>query len=229
MSDFYLFAHRGAKGYEPENTLCAFEKAIDLGAPWIELDVYLVEHDLVVIHDDRLERTTNGMGYVPAQTVSYLRSLDAGKGEKIPFLQEVVELVDGRAGLNIELKGVGTAAPVAGLLQAMFASSTWHADNILVSSFNHHELKAFAEILPEIRRGALTMSIPLDYAGFAEELGAWAVHASSEFVTPEFVDDTHRRGMKMITYTVNHPMDAVRLRKLGVDGVFTDFPDRIRL
>jgi glycerophosphoryl diester phosphodiesterase len=87
------FGHRGAAGYAPENTLASVEKAISLGADWVEVDVYAVENELVVIHDDRLERTTNGSGYIIEQSLEYLRSLDAGEGEKIPFLREIFDLV----------------------------------------------------------------------------------------------------------------------------------------
>ena len=226
MVDFFLFAHRGAKGYEPENTLSAFTKALDLGAGWIEADVYLVEDEIVVIHDDRLERTTNGSGYVTDSSLEYLRSLDAGKGQHIPFLTEVLALIDGKAGINIELKGPGTAAHVARLIDQHLAASKWHRDQFIVSSFDHPELFAFRQLMPEIRIGALTANIPLGYAEFAEPFNAWSIHASIEFINREFVDDAHQRGMKMFVYTVNHWDDYARLRELAVDGIFSDFPDR---
>jgi len=224
--DFYLFAHRGAKGHEPENTFAAFAKALDLGAEWIEADVYLVENELVVIHDDRLERTTNGTGYVTESSLEYLRSLDAGKGQRIPFLTEVLDLIEGKAGINIELKGPGTAARVASLIEQILTRTSWCRDQLIVSSFDHPELLAFAQMMPEIRVGALTGGIPLGYAEFAEQLNAWSIHASMEFLNRDFVKDAHRRDKKMFVYTVNHPDDYARLRQLGVDGVFSDFPDR---
>jgi glycerophosphoryl diester phosphodiesterase len=226
MVDFHLFAHRGAKGHEPENTLAAFAKALDLGAKWIETDVYLVENELVVIHDDRLERTTNGTGYVTESSLEYLRSLDAGKGQRIPFLTEVLDLIEGKAGINIELKGPGTAARVASLINQTLAKTGWRRDQFIVSSFDHPELLAFVRTMPEIRVGVLTANIPLGYAEFAEPFNAWSIHASMEFVNREFVEDAHRRGKKVFVYTVNHPDDYARLRKLDVDGVFSDFPDR---
>jgi len=226
MADFFLFAHRGAKGYEPENTLAAFAKAIELGASWIELDVHLVEDEVVVIHDDRLDQTTNGSGYVTESSLEYLRSLDAGNGQQIPFLTEVFDLVDGKVGLNIELKGPGTAASVASLLSQTLATSGWRRDQFIVSSFDHPELLAFARRMPEIRVGALTANIPIGYAEFAAPFHAWSIHASLEFVNREFINDAHRRGKKLFVYTVNHPDDYARLRELGVDGVFSDFPDR---
>ncbi|MEN8142989.1 MAG: glycerophosphodiester phosphodiesterase family protein, partial [Thermodesulfobacteriota bacterium] len=107
-----VIAHRGAMGYEPENTLASFRKALDLGADAIELDVYSLNDHLVIFHDDSLERTTNGQGFLLEQDFTRLRSLDAGNGEQIPTLSEVFVLIKGRVPLNIELKGPGTAGPV---------------------------------------------------------------------------------------------------------------------
>jgi len=221
------FAHRGAKGYGPENTLAAFARALELGANWVEADVYPVEGELVVFHDLRLERTTNGTGFVFRQTLPYLRSLNAGNGEKIPFLREVIDLLDGQIGLNIELKWPGTAAPVAALIDTCCRELGWHPDRFLVSSFIHSELQLFSQVLPGIRIGALTGDLPLCHAAFAEQLGAWSVHANIEFVSREFVEDAHRRNLKFFVYTVNHPEEFDWMEELGVDGVFTDYPDRL--
>ena len=225
--EFFCFFHRGASGYAPENTLLAFSKALELGARWIELDVFAVEQQLVVFHDERLERKTNGVGSVTKSSVAYLRSLDVGEGQKIPFLNEVLDLVDGAAGLNIELKGANTATLVAKALKEVLSQSMWQQNQFIVSSFDHPELLAFSSIMPEIRIGALTGGIPLGYAAFAEPLNAWSIHASIEFVSREFVEDAHVRGKKMFVYTVNHPDDFARVREMGVDGVFTDYPDRL--
>src|SRR5262245_29681827 len=116
---FLCIGHRGARGYEPENTLLSFRKALALGAPCIELDVFAVGGQLVVFHDDRLERTTNGKGFLLEHSFEELRRLDAGKGEKIPTLSEVFAAVDRRAGINIELKGRNTAKPVADFVSRM--------------------------------------------------------------------------------------------------------------
>ena len=97
--------HRGAKGYRPENTLSSVAKALEQGARYIEVDVYYVDRELLVFHDNRLERTTDGEGYLMEKTLATLRALDAGDGERIPTLLEVCQLVEGRACLNIELKG----------------------------------------------------------------------------------------------------------------------------
>jgi glycerophosphoryl diester phosphodiesterase len=225
--DFICLAHRGASGHEPENTLLAIEKAITLGAPWIEIDVYSVEDELVVIHDERLEATTNGAGIVTQQPLAYLRTLDAGKGQQIPLLREVFEVVRRRAGVNVELKGAGTAAPVVKLIHHYIADHGWHRGQILVSSFNHNELAEVRRIDPHLRLGALGYGFPPEHAKFAEDLGAVSVHTSLACVNQAFVDDAHRRGLKVFVYTVNHPDDLKRVKAMGVDGVFTDYPERV--
>src|SRR4051794_29972802 len=106
---FLIIGHRGAAGLEPENTLRSFARAIEIGVDAIELDVYCVDDRLVVIHDDTLERTTNGRGEVMKSTFAALRQLDAGRGERIPTLEEVFAAVPERLTVNVELKGSGTA------------------------------------------------------------------------------------------------------------------------
>jgi glycerophosphoryl diester phosphodiesterase len=224
-SGFICFAHRGASGYEPENTLLAIEKAISMGAPWIEIDVFAVEDELVVIHDDRLETTTNGAGYITQQSLTYLRSLDAGKGQRIPLLREVFDLVDGLVGVNVELKGPETAEPVMKLIDEYNTSPGLSYGQILVSSFNRRELIKVRHLTPDIPIGVLVRGIPRDDAAFAEDLGAVSIHAGLSFVHRAFVDDAHRRGLKVFVYTVNHRDDLARMRAMGVDGVFTNYPD----
>ncbi|HAJ25957.1 MAG TPA: glycerophosphodiester phosphodiesterase [Syntrophus sp. (in: bacteria)] len=225
MREFIFFAHRGASGYEPENTLLAFELALAMGARWIELDVYAVDGELVVIHDDRLERTTNGTGFVMDRGLAYLRSLDAGKGQKIPLLREVFDLVSDLAGVNIELKGPGTAAPASALIAAVITERRMTAEQLIVSSFNHKELLRFKDMRPEIRIGALVSGVPRRSARFAEKMGAYAVHAGMNTVSRRFVADAHHRGLKFFVYTVNTGEDLQRMRNMGVDGVFTNYPD----
>lgn len=218
--------HRGAMGYAPENTLKSIEKALELGTPWIEVDVFYVDDHLMVIHDDRLERTTNGTGYVFDKTFAYLRTLDAGGGQQIPTLEEVLDLIAGRAGINIELKGPETAAPVIKLIRKKMAKD-WDQTQFMVSSFIHHEIKKVKAIDSRIRTGALIAGVPIEYAAFAHELGAYSVNQSRGFVNSEFVRDAHRRGLKVFVYTVDHPEDMQRMQALGVDGLFSNYPDRV--
>ncbi len=225
-NDFVVFAHRGAGGHEPENTLRAIGRALDFGAKWVEVDVYAVEGELVVIHDRRLERTTNGTGRVMGRSLAYLRSLDAGKGERIPFLREVCELIEGRAGINVELKGPATAALLAAYLASLCRRRSWFRDRLVVSSFDRGELKRFHELARNVPVGLLVDGPLFRWNVFAASSGAVSVHVNRRFIDAAFVRKAHSRGLKVFVFTVNRPAEAKGLRAIGVDGIFTDFPDR---
>jgi len=220
----FRFAHRGASARAPENTLPAVEQALALGADGIEIDVYAVAGELVVIHDARLERTTNGRGRVAASSLAYLRSLDAGQGEKIPFLREVLDLVDRRALVNVELKGPGTAGPTAALVEKYVRERGWRYEDVLLSSFRRRELALARREAPRIPRGLLTRSPFLPPQRLLAEWASFSVHVRLDRVGRRFVDAVHRRGLKVFVYTVNREEDFRTLEAMGVDGVFTDFP-----
>lgn len=224
---FTVIGHRGARGHAPENTLLGIDTGIALGAPWVEFDVQRhPSGELLVIHDLTLDRTTSGRGFIDAQPFAALRALDAGQGQMIPTLDEVLDLVDQRVGVNVELKTAGgTGEAVAAALRARIAAG-WPVEKILVSSFHLPELWEFKQLAPEIPVGALLCGVPLDWAGCAVELGAATLNLSSEFVDPRLVADAHAHGLKVYVYTVNDPAEMRALRALGVDGVFSDYPDR---
>lgn len=224
---FLVIGHRGACGYEPENTIRSFRKTLDIGVDVIELDVYvLTDGSLAVMHDDKVNRTTDGKGYIFNMSLEEVKKLDAGQGERVPTLQEVLDLVNHQAQVNIELKGVGTAGPVAKAINEYVAKG-WTYDDFIISSFNHRELRNFRKILSQVKIGALITGLPVDNAKFAEDLGAYSANLSSEFVDEEFVEDAHKRGLQVYIWTVNELDDLGRMRAMGVDGVFTNFPDRI--
>jgi glycerophosphoryl diester phosphodiesterase len=226
VGEFLCIGHRGARGHEPENTLRSVRRALALGARGIEIDVWLAGGELVVIHDAKLERTTNGRGLVSRKTFAYLRELDAGKGERIPTLREVFETVERGALINIELKGRRTAGPVTMLIEEFVAHKGWHYEDFLVSSFNRSELRAIKN--SRIRIGLLLTRPSRLYALSARRVRACAVNPAFRFVNAKFVADAHRRGLLVFPYTVNAPEDIARLREMGVDGVFTDFPERVQ-
>lgn len=218
--------HRGAMGHAPENTLSSIHKALELGVRCVEVDVYYVDGHLLVFHDDRLERTSNASGYLEEQSFEYLRTLDAGDGQRIPTLEEVCEAIDSKACLNIELKGQATAAPVVELI-SRYVEKGWHKDSFLVSSFNHRELLAVKCLDKDIKLGALIRALPVDDAKFAGDLGAFSINLALDCIDQRFVDDAHSRGLKVYVYTVNHPDDIEKMHRLGVDGVFCNFPERV--
>jgi len=223
-----IIGHRGACGYEPENTLQSFARAIELGADMIELDVQVRRTgELVVIHDDTVDRTTNGHGRVTELSLEELRKLDAGQGERIPTLTEVFDLVDRRVPINVELKSPGVAEPVAKLIST-YRTRGWDSDRFIVSSFDHPELARFHGLQSDISIGALIGHLPIDLAKYAAELGAWSANCNREFLNSNFVADAHERGLKVFVFTVNDPRDIKNMAALGVDGIFTNFPDRAR-
>ena len=229
-TNFLSIGHRGARGHAPENTLLAIDTGIRLGAHMVEIDVQLHHSGaLLVIHDLRLERTTNGKGRVDECSLDYIRSLDAGSKQQVPTLEDVLDLVDQRVAVNVELKiADGTADAVARMLRK-YTGDGWAPEQFLVSSFHLPELEIFRQAAPEIPTGVLLCGVPLDWAADATALSAQALNISEEFVDPRLIADAKSRGLKVYVYTVNRRDEMERLRKMGVDGVFTDFPERALL
>ena len=217
--------HRGACGHEPENTLRSVRRALELGAQGIEVDVYFVDGELVVFHDAKLDRTTNGKGALARKSFEFLRTLDAGQGECIPTLREVFEEVGQRAFINVELKGTRTAKPVSALVHEYVTRHHWRYEDFMVSAFNRSELRAVTD--PHIPIALLLTKPTRLYGLSALRVRASAVNPAARFVTKKFVENAHERGLRVFPYTVNTPAEIARLRHLGVDGVFTDFPERV--
>ena len=224
---FRCFAHRGASGYAPENTLLAFQQAIDLGATWIECDVHRVENEIVVIHDRELSRTTSGKGKVDQQTLTLINGLDAGRGEKIPTLDETLALIKGKARINIELKGKATAIPTLNRLNEAVATSNWQWQDFLISSFDHRLLSETRAHCQAVPIGVLYPSTSVQYLEAATTLTASSLHLSQSQCTQSLLTQAHQAGFKVFVYTVNDPNQAMSLQANGVDGVFSDYPDRI--
>lgn len=223
-----IIGHRGNEGGAPENTLKSFEKAIELGVDMVELDVHLTKDGhLVVIHDRKLNRTTGSNGLVSDKTLEEVKSLDAGEGERIPTLEEVIELVDQRVPINIELKAIGSAEKVCEVIK-FYVTEGWNYSDFLVSSFEHNELHHFSEICPEVKIGVLMGDVPLGYAEYVERLGAYSANIALEAASPRFVEDAHKRGLKVFVWTVDEPEDIALMKRLGVDGIITDYPERVK-
>lgn len=219
--DFLVFAHRGASAELPENTLPAFRRAAELGADGVELDVQCCEDELVVIHDDTLERTTNGAGAVAAHTLAELRALDAGGGASIPLLREVLDAVGEDLIVNVELKGPGTAGPAIELLAARGTAP----GRVLLSAFDHGELVEARRRAPDHLRGALFGRLDgVDPVAAAAAVAASTANLALRTVTEARVRALREAGLEVLVYTVNEVEEALALRALGVRGVFTDRP-----
>jgi glycerophosphoryl diester phosphodiesterase len=223
-------AHRGASARFPENTLVAFRAAIEAGAEMCELDVQLTRDGaLAVIHDDTVDRTTDGIGAVAGLTLEQLRRLDAGvrfgpefKGERIPTLEEVFDLVDGHCSLNIELKAAGVEPGVTELIRMRGAIGS-----SLVSSFDWEALARVRHMAPEIRVAPLASGWPARLIGAATEMKADAIHPRFDMVTEDLCVAAHSRGINVYTWTVDEPGVMRKLIADGVDGIMTNYPDRL--
>lgn len=230
-----IFAHRGASAKAPENTLAAFELALREGAPAIELDAKLsADGHVVVIHDPTVDRTTNGRGKVAQLTLSQLRALDAGsffsanyRGEKIPTLEEVFELVGKRALINIELTNYTTPRDLLVTEVCRLVRKHRMEENVLFSSFLPSNLRQAAMLLPEVPRGLLALEgwKGVWMRSFVFFFGEYqALHPYVSDVNPNQIAAVHRLRRRVHVWTVNDPSQMRRLFKWGVDGIFTDDP-----
>lgn len=224
-------AHRGASAYEPENTLRAFERAIQMGATMLELDAHLSRDGrVVVIHDPDLSRTTDGEGHVVDLSLAEIRRFDAGLGERVPILEEAIELVRGRAELYIELKGQRTPAPVVDVLHR-----TAFLDGAILGSF-YPWLPQKAKFLePAVRTSVLIRAADRE-VGFLE----WALAVEADYVhpcwehaspaphqllTPSLITSIRQEGLGIVVWHEERPEELRELAKLDVDGICTNTPD----
>jgi glycerophosphoryl diester phosphodiesterase len=226
-------AHRGASGLCPENTRLAFHRAVALGTDLLELDVLLSrDGELVVMHDQTLERTTNGTGRVGDHDLAELRRLDAGQGERIPLLAEVLALAQAaEVRLVIELKGADEAHSVriAEALLPALAAAGW-LDRVVVTSFHADALRRARALCPTL--AAMLDPVPWDgslspraVCEQALRAGANIVGSDQRHVTQALVDECRLTGLALWPWVANTPEAIGRLLRLGVPGLMTDRPD----
>ena len=214
-------SHRGAGYLEPENTLRALRRAIELGVDQIEIDVQLTRDDhLILMHDPTVDRTTSGTGKVAELTFSEIRQLDAGLGEQVPTLEEALALVDGRVVLQIELKGPRTAPLVIQAIEVLKREEA-----VLLTSFMHQQLVEAQQLNPRIRTGALWGRLPANAVQRTQQLNALALHVWHEFITPQLVATAHTQGLLVRAWNANKEEEMHRLIELGVDAIGSDRPD----
>lgn len=228
MKQFLKIAHRGAKAYAPENTLIAFEKAIEMGADGIELDVHLSsDGEIIVIHDATLDRTTNGKGEVKNLSLSELKTFKIENEHEIPSLREVFDLANRKCLINIELKVFETAKPVVDLIDNYVKEKGWLYDDFLISSFDWIALQEVRNLQPKVPIGVLTET-DLDLAlGFAEFIKAVAIHPYFHLLNAENTKQIHQKGFKVLAWTINEKEDIHKVKSFNVNGIISDFPDRL--
>ncbi|WP_191557074.1 glycerophosphodiester phosphodiesterase [Metabacillus idriensis] len=235
-------AHRGASGYAPENTIASYDKAIEMKADFIEIDLQVSKDGrLMVIHDDSVERTTNGKGNVRDLTFNELRKLDAGSwfhgsfaGQKIPTFDEVLDRYSEKCGLLIELK---SPALYPGIEQKVYDALASRGlienrkTNVIVQSFDTNSMKRFHEIAPTIPIGVLVKFTPKGISNTQlEEFKTYAnyVNPNRRLVTKKLIARIHEHDMKIIPYTIRDRKTAKAFMLLDLDGITTDFPDYIK-
>ncbi len=222
---FLKIGHRGAAGYEPENTLRSFRRALELGVDMVELDVRRTKDGhLVVMHDETVDRTTNGSGKVSEMTLAEIMELDAGRAEKVPTLDEALDIVHGKVSVDIEVKDAGTGPAIGRFLKDRLARGA-KSDGFVVSSFLPRELAIGC--YPDVRRVLLVKECVEDGIQAAVALRAWGIGPKSELADENLVKAAHDAGLKVLPWTADDAPLIAKLKKLGVDGAFSNFPDRL--
>lgn len=196
--------HRGAMGFEPENTLLSFKKAMDLGADMVELDIHFKDGDLYVLHN--IEDWNH----------------------QTPMLSQVFDLINRKIKINIELKGDGTAKPAAELIKK-YIKIGWDYDDFLISSFKTEELRHFKKFCPQIKFGMLIRRIERDFWETVKELKPFSINIFFDLLNKRknLFQELKNEGLKIIVWTVNSPKKIKFLNELGVDGIISDYPDRL--
>ena len=241
MKDIVRIAHRGASGdgHAPENTLAAFQKAIEMGVDGVECDVHCTKDDsVVIIHDNTLNRTTDIKGIVEEMTLDEVKKADAGSwfdprfaGERVPTLRELLELTKGRAITVIEIKSENIADKVVKEIKDSRAES-----EVVIISFHASALRDAQEIYPRIPRGLLiggrkAIKKPagiLDLIQQAAEAGASILDLSSKIITPSLVRESHLRGVGVWAWTVDDEVEMKTLAEMYVDGITSNYPEKLR-
>lgn len=218
----HKIGHRGAKGYAEENTLVSFQKAIELGVDGIELDVHLSsDGKIMVIHDDSIDRTTSDKGFVKDISKAALEKLG------IPSLEAVFDLVAKKCFINVELKTYETADKVAELIEYYVSEKGWNYEHFIVSSFDWNAIQQVHFLNDKIPIGVLT-NTDLDLAiAFAKFIKAYSIHPFYHMLNADNVAKMQTNNFKVYPWTINEPEDIIFVKSLQVDGIITDFPDRI--
>lgn len=233
-----VLAHRCGGALAPENTLVGLDLCLLAGCRGIEFDVMLSgDGTPILIHDETLERTTNGAGPVGEIPDTLIALLDAGSkhhrafaGEPVPFLRGAAARIQAlNLAANVEIKPASGAETLTGEVVSRLAAELWRGQRVppLLSSFSEAALDAAAVVAPELPRGLLVDRLPGDWLARCERVGAISLHANGHYLDQATVKAVREAGYRLLAYTVNEPSHAARLFQWGVDCVVTDRPDRV--
>lgn len=229
QKNMLVIGHRGAMGHETENSLPSIQKAMNMEVDMIEIDVFkIASGEIVVFHDEKIDRLTDGKGSLETLNLQEVKALTLEGNHKIPLLNEVLDLIDHKVSLNIELKGADTAKEVNFIINKYIQENGWSAEDFIISSFNWQELVIMRQLNPDISMAVLTEENPLDAIPTAKKLNATAINPYYKTLKKESVGHIQKLGFKVFTYTVNSPKDIKKMRKFGVDGIFTNYPERAK-
>ncbi|WP_426486608.1 glycerophosphodiester phosphodiesterase [Flavobacterium sp. 2] len=221
-------AHRGAKAYEPENTLQAFQKALDLNSDGIELDVHLsADGNVIVIHDETIDKMTNGKGAVNSFSLQELKSFSIAEKHQIPTLKEVFDVVNKKCFINIELKSAAALTKVVSLIDEYVSEKGWNYEHFIVSSFDWNALLEVHNLDSKIPIGVLTETDLNLALAFAETIKAKAIHPYYHLLNRENVQEMQQKGFLVLPWTVNIEEDIQKIKSYNVNGIISDFPDKI--
>ncbi len=221
-----IFGHRGAAGLVAENTLESVAKALEYKVDGIEIDVHRCKTgELVVIHDETVDRTTNGKGKVSEYTYAELIRIRTLEGCKIPLLTEVLDLIQTNCVLNIELKGIGTALPTIELLEKYIKNSGWKHDDFILSSFDHSQLFQIKKMTSKFRLGVLTEESVTTALRVAQTLEAFSIHPPIATLTQDDVALAKKQGYEVYVWTVNDKTLMKQSKLWNIDAVISDFPN----
>jgi len=223
---FLCIAHRGASGHEPGNTIAAIQKALELGAKAIEIDIHYIQNKLLVTHDTVINDPVKGTIDITQCSFKTIRTIDAGKGQMIPTLEEVFNVVKAGAYLNLELKGRGTAIPVCDLISRYTKRKHWREDHFILSSFDIRELETARSVYPDICLGLLIDQRDIDFIRLAAGLKARFIGTAFTITDPDLIKTAHDNDLKVLVFTVNGRTNIQHIKSMGADGVFTDFPEQ---
>ncbi len=216
-----VIGHRGAMAYAPENSVSSFETALNMGVQVLELDVHLSkDEEVVVIHDDTVERTTNGRGNVREMTLDELKSLKLKNGERIPTMSEVLDMFRGKCTFNVELKVPDVTIPAYNIVTEKGLLS-----NVLFSSFDGPQLLELKMKDEASRIAFLCKDKKINMITISRSLKAESIHPKKKLVKPDVIEKAHANGLKVNVWVVNRPSAMERFIKMGVDGIITDKPD----
>ncbi|MFZ2153755.1 MAG: glycerophosphodiester phosphodiesterase [Candidatus Moraniibacteriota bacterium] len=232
---FYKIGHRGAAGHARENTLASFKKALSLDVDMIELDAHICKSgEIVVIHDEHTKKLNTKKELVRRKLYTDLKKLN------IPTLENVLDLINKKTKINIELKGKDTALPVSKIIKKYIQNKKWHLDDFLISSFHKQELENIAEHFPLLKKAFLVSPLrPYSFwikkfpfifkqhLKFAKKINSFSINLHKNIVNQKIVEMAHRENLKVFIYTVNKEKEIRYFKNIGVDGIFSDYPERL--